>query len=300
MSAQPRYTLIGGFVVGACAILVITLLFFGSGKLFRQSITFVSYFSGSVKGLSVGAPVSFRGAKIGTVTDINLVYKETGDLLLIPVEYEIEPDVISGLVVNNSHELEDAPLIRRLIEKGLRAQLAMESLVTGQLYVQLDFFPDTSPYFMQPSSSTLSEIPSVSSAFEKIRQKIEDLPVEEIARNLQQVLTGLDKFLSSDELPRITSSLDMLLGDLDKLARNIDSKGMEVLDDGKELIANANNAMLGLSATLKSVDGALEPGHPVTRRIILALEEVTAAARAIKNFADYAERHPEAFVRGKR
>jgi paraquat-inducible protein B len=301
MSHKPRYALIGSFVVGACAIVVIALLYFGSGKAFKQTRTVVSYFSGSVKGLSVGAPVNFRGAKIGNVTDIKVTYLQENDTLLIPVFYDIEADAIQGLRTR-APEIADqagAPLLQRLISRGLKAQLAMESLVTGQLYVQLDFFPEAASTFRAPSPQN-PEIPSVPSSFEKISETLQQLPLQDIASTAQRLLESVDSYLASEDSKQIPNSLRALLADSDLLVRNLDQNGTHLVRQGDDALADFKRSLARANATLDALRAISEPSHPLMRKTILALDDIAAAARAVKRFAEYAEQHPEAFMRGKR
>ena len=140
MSKQANKTLIGAFVVGAVALAVIGVLVFSSGEFFTEKRTFVMYFEGSVKGLDEGAPVIFRGVRIGSVTNI-ILRADPNDLsITIPIFVEIEPERFE-MGGSRKHSPEETSRI--LIQRGLKAELEMQSLVTGKLIVALDFFPDT-------------------------------------------------------------------------------------------------------------------------------------------------------------
>ena len=147
MSKQANKTLIGAFVVGAVALVIVGILAFGSGQFMKNMRKYVLYFDGSIKGLSVGAPVVFRGVKVGSVTDIKVRFEGEDFAVRTPVFVEIDPDRISS----DFSEREAALYLRKLrlnkmvdllIKRGLRAQLQSQSLVTGQLLVALDFYPD--------------------------------------------------------------------------------------------------------------------------------------------------------------
>ena len=144
MSKPASKTLIGVFVLGALALAVIALVIFGSGKFFERRITYVMYFDGSVKGLNIGSPVVFRGVKIGSVKDIELKADAKDFKVFIPVYVQVEPQkvtVIKGAPGQGQY-------IEELIKKGLRAQLEMQSIVTGQLMINVDFFPDKPARFV--------------------------------------------------------------------------------------------------------------------------------------------------------
>lgn len=186
MSKKANKTLIGAFVVGAIVLLIMSLVVFGSGKFFRRTNKYVLFFEGSVKGLAVGAPVTFRGVKIGTVKDISLVYDPTTRFAFIPVIIETEP-----------YRIKDAPLTRErenvqyLIKTGLRAQLDIQSFLTGQLAVMLDFFPDK-PARLLGLIKQYPEIPTVPSPLGELQKNIGDIPFKDIAFNLQESMRSLN------------------------------------------------------------------------------------------------------------
>ena len=186
MSKIANKTLIGVFVVGAVMLLIFSLIIFGSGRFFRKTNTYVLFFEGSVKGLSVGAPVTFRGVKIGTVKDISLMYDSTNRLAFIPVIIETQPYLIKGSPLKRQSDN-----IQYLINAGLRAQLDMQSFLTGQLAVVLDFLPDK-PARILGKMKEYVEIPTVSSPFGELQKNIVDIPLKDIANNLQESMYSLN------------------------------------------------------------------------------------------------------------
>lgn len=134
MSKQANPKLIGAFVLGGLALLVLGLVIFGGTRWLGERRTYVAYFPGSVKGLRVGAPVDFRGVTIGRVTDIRIRYDASDGTMQIPVVMEFEPARITVIgaddVVEHRGDLDD------LIRRGLRAQLQTQSIVTGLLLIQ--------------------------------------------------------------------------------------------------------------------------------------------------------------------
>jgi len=148
MSKPASKTMIGIFVVVAIALLVAAILILGSGKFFKDNPKFVMYFQGSVKGLSVGSPMVFRGVKVGTVTEIKMLLNPKDLSLVIPVYVEFERESLGAVPGSESSEMYKKAtgtrgfLVKELIGQGLRAQLEMQSIVTGQLMVALDLHPD--------------------------------------------------------------------------------------------------------------------------------------------------------------
>ena len=139
MSKQANKTAIGAFVVVAVALGVAAIIVFGSGKFFVKKDVYVAYFPGSVKGLRVGAPVVFRGVKIGEVTQIRLYADRRENIVQIPVILEVDPGNFKNMGPPEENRRE---YLEKVIKSGLRAQLQMQSLVTGQLMINVDFYPD--------------------------------------------------------------------------------------------------------------------------------------------------------------
>ena len=159
MAKQANRMMIGGFVVLAVIIMAASLVVFGSGKFFQKTVKCVMYFDESVKGLSVGAPVLFQGVQIGSVTSIILQVDPVKMKTHIPVIIEYEPEKFQ--VAAAGHEMPRDPRenIPKLIEKGLRAQLGMQSFITGQLIIELNFSPDT-PVVLKNIDKDYIEIPN--------------------------------------------------------------------------------------------------------------------------------------------
>ena len=219
MSRKANKTLIGAFVIGAVALLVSVILILGSGKFFTERDSYVLYFKGSVKGLNIGAPVMFRGVKIGSVTDISLMADHEDLSIRIPVIIEVEPDRFKRTVQQQKRDPDKT--IELLIEKGLRAQLVMQSFVTGQLMVNLDFYPEKSARFSGLKSEH-PEIPTISSGLEELVSKIEELPLSDLINRANSSLEGLENLVKSPELKESISSLQGALNDIRNLIQEMD------------------------------------------------------------------------------
>ncbi len=136
MSKKVNKTAIGLFVIGGLILLMVGIVVFGSGLLFKRTIKFVLYFDGSVKGLSIGAPVMFRGVSIGAVKDISLIYDSKTGTIMLPVIVEIEQGRIKG-----APSFGDFGGDKKMIELGLRGKLEIYSFLTSQLMISFDFYP---------------------------------------------------------------------------------------------------------------------------------------------------------------
>ena len=146
MAKQANRMMIGGFVVLAVIIMAASLVVFGSGKFFKKTNKYILYFDESVKGLSVGAPVLFQGVQVGSVTSIILQADFVKMKTQIPVIIEIEPDRCKVRTGERSYR----KVAEKLIEMGLRAQLVMQSFITGQLMIELDFYPNSKVCYAPP------------------------------------------------------------------------------------------------------------------------------------------------------
>jgi len=294
MSKEPKYAWIGIFVVGAVSLTLAAVLFFGRGKFFEKTGTYIAFFSGSVKGLQVGAAVSFRGARVGTVKDVSIVYKPESDELIIPVLLELDSDSVRGLKTMDSKKgFSEDQLLSRLIDKGLRARLGLDSIVTGQLFVQLDFMPNVPIRRMAADDEDYEEIPTAPSPLEKLQQTLEEVPFDELAKKTVAAVEQLDDLLSNPDLAGAITNLDDLIKELRTVVENIDQRS-----DGlsKELRVVSTE----LTKTLESVRGSLSQGSPLMDKTADALDEVASSARSLRRLADYVEQHPETLLRGKR
>ena len=160
MSKQASPTMIGAFVLGAIALALLAIIILGAGKLFTRQVPVVMYFDGSLAGLSPGAPITFRGVRVGQVTDVFLSYDLSDNNIRIPVFGAIEPSQVRPIGEASGDVPREGAGLKQLIERGMRAQLAVSSLVTGQMAVNLDFFPGTSsatPSSVMCSRSTTCE-----------------------------------------------------------------------------------------------------------------------------------------------
>lgn len=347
MSKKANKTAIGGFVLGALALIVAGVLIFGSGKFLTKTQTYVMYFEGSVKGLNVGAPLVFRGVKIGSVTRILLV-ANTDDLSFkIPVFVETER---RHFTVTGEEALDRSPKeqLVLLVARGLRAQLIVQSMVTGQLIVELDFHPDK-PAKLVAGDSEYLEIPTIPSGIDDLLEQIAKAPIEDILNKVLSAVDGIEKAVNSREVKEslltlkqtvtnlnklvlnidsriepIASTVEETVKDYGKLARNVDRQVKPVLSGIVEterhvdkLVKNvdaqvtrlgssideaaksAAAALVEAKKTLNTIEGLTGEDSQLIYQITTTLKELSAAARSIRVWADYLERHPEALLRGK-
>ena len=192
MSKKGNTAVIGAFVIGAIVLAVVGILAFGSGALFKKTDTFVLFFDGDLKGLSVGALVLLSGVPVGAVKDIRVYYKSSQAEFRIPVFIETDPARFHDL--EDSKDLVpdeiDPPELDRLIKAGLRGRLTLQSPVTGQLAVLLDLLPDT-PVNLQ-GDGRMPEIPTVPSSIERLAGALEKLDLGTLVANVNRAMAALD------------------------------------------------------------------------------------------------------------
>jgi paraquat-inducible protein B len=249
MAKQTNKTLIGGFVVGAVALIVAGVLIFGSGKFFQESSKYVLFFPGSLKGLNVGAPVLFQGVQVGSVIDITIQADAEEQTSQIPVTIEILPKkfkVVRGKRASDPYE--NLPL---LIERGLRAQLQQQSFVTGQLMIGLDFYPDT-PVRLVGIDTEYPEVPTIPTPLETLSKTLRDLPLEELFNRLMSAVKGIEKLVNSPDLMGSVSSLNLALEDARKLIGNIDRQI-------EPLAASLDKTIRNYGKLAQDVDEEVEP-----------------------------------------
>ncbi len=313
MGKHINPALIGAFVVGAVVLAVLGVIVFGSGQLFKKTRPYVMYFPGSVNGLSVGSPVKFRGVQLGTVTNIELVFdaQAKDQAPRIPVYVELDPAKI--IVEGTTMKLSDPRMLQAFFDKGLRAQLQSQSLVTGLLFVQLDFFPDTKAVFLNPPNSEPPELPTIPTALEQAqtaaREIIDELRSIKFGPVMEKVSTALDGINHLVNSPAVTETLDALPVTMKNIDRVVESARLmvtkldaQVTPIGKRLdetLIQTRNTMAAVELTAGSATTLIEPGSPLDYQLRKSLEDLGAAARSIQEFADYLERNPSALIYGK-
>lgn len=329
MNKKISPTLIGAFVVGAVALLVVAVIAFGSGRLFRETKEFVLYFDGTVNGLHVGAPVKFKGVEIGSVKDILLQMDGDSGVNKIPVIIEIDLKKLtargaSGVLVEKQEAFQKA-----IVEQSLRAQLQTESMVTGVLYVGFDFFPGAPLTLVQKANTEhkYQEIPTAPTDLQQIQDaatrivaKFEEVDFKAIITSLTKTVEGIDRLVNSPDLRSALRGLDQTMpkvdraiSDISKLATNLDGSIDRLSTDLAQTSEAARKAMEQATVAMKQTDAALQAAEGVMTNINgvmdqdsptiyefrKSLREVSAAARTLRLLSGYIERNPRALIFGK-
>jgi phospholipid/cholesterol/gamma-HCH transport system substrate-binding protein len=308
---KPSPALIGAFVIGAVVLAVVTVVILGSGRLFRKTYPYVVFFTGSVNGLRVGAPVKFKGVEVGAVKDIrlNLADQEQNwEDIRIPVIIELDEEHIRQR--GGTVDLRDRERLASMIAAGLRAQLASESIVTGVLYVSLDIFPGTPVRLVADPHVPYTEIPTVPTPLEEARAtlsrlvtRIQQIDIERLVGSLQETVDGLKRITNSPGVQHAADSLDETVHTLNEaaasvrtLANNLDRTLPASLRTTSE---NASTALREAQGALGGVRTLVDPEGPLAFRIARTLDDLSGAARAVRDLAEYLDRNPSAVVRGR-
>ena len=242
-------------------------------------------FDGSVRGLSVGAPLDFRGITIGEVERIGVSINPATLEFHMPVLVKLFPErlrarhFIGGMLPQAESETVRRGRIRQLVEKGLRAQLRSGNLLTGQLYVALDIFPDA-PKVKIDIARKLPEIPTIPGTFEE----------------LQETLTGIVKKLDKLQIEEIGADVRKALASADETLKGADTL-LKRLDS--DLIPDLRRALDSASLTLKNAENVLATGSPLQSDLLETLKELNRTLTSIRALADYLQQHPDSLLRGK-
>lgn len=329
MNKKTSPTLIGAFVAGAVVLLVIAVIAFGSGRLFRQTKEFVLYFDGTVNGLHVGAPVKFKGVEIGSVKNILLQLDSDTKVDKIPVIIEIDLKKLTSRGATGVIAEDREAFRKAVVEQSLRAQLRTESMVTGVLYVGFDFFPGAPITLVQKSDvdQKYQEIPTVPTDLQQVHDaviriiaKLEDMDFKGLMTSITKSIDGFEHLVNSPALRSALVGLDhtmpkveRAISDISKLATNVDGNVSRLSTDLAQTSEAARSAMQQAAVALKQTDAALQaaeavmtnvngvmdPESPTFYEIRKSMREVSAAARTLRLLSSYIERNPRALIFGK-
>jgi paraquat-inducible protein B len=321
--AVERQTAIGAFVFGGLVLALAAIILFGNFRLFGTTTRAAVVFQGSISGLSVGAPVTFRGVRIGAVQSIVIQFDSQTRTAYIPVIIQLEPDRIR--VTGEGTTLKELDL-SNLVARGLRAELVMQSFVTGQSQIDLNFYPD-SPAALHPGVTDLPEIPTRLSAVQRVQAELSQLPLGELVTNANATLQSLH--LLSDrlenDLPRLVTNLqataqessrtaatatsaitdlqkrlDDTLARATQLVATSDRQMSERGADLHALLVSSNQAVRQASETLNEVRSLMSRRSETRINLDSTLRDLAVTASSLRGFASDIERNPQLLLTGRR
>jgi paraquat-inducible protein B len=298
MAKKTNPVVTGAFVAGAVLLAIAAVVIWGSRSMFERKYEYVCYFGGSVNGLAKGAPVKYRGVDVGVVKDIKIRYRQPPDDHRIPVFIEAWGRRLREL----GGEQEPTPeRIRDLVAHGLRARLETQSLVTGVLYISLDFAPDAPITQAEFPNGGIPEIPTLPTELEEATRSVADVLMhlkrtdfEGMSASISKAALGVTELTRDRDLRIALTELPKLLGSAHELTStlNRDAERMTTIID------DAHAAMTSLRSTLDSARGVIAPRAPLSVDVARTLANVGKAAVAIHELADFLRRNPHALVAG--
>lgn len=331
MKTKFNPTVVGAFVIGGFALLVVALLSFGGVSFFSKPQQFVVYFDESIHGLDKGSPVKLRGVRIGRVASLNIRYDEKSNKSVVAVVCEFSKDIVTD-ANGGAFDVSSRAQLQTLVDRGLRAQLGVLGLATGLLFVELDFMDAVDyPADVKVNDSRYVAVPSMPSAITEIQNSITDILANikrvdfpGLSRELVALLAETRKRLEgvdfkglADQWKKTGASVDTVVteagpqlketltnlngavaelrGTFAKLDTQIGTNGDQLaltLKQAKETLESFNAAALGARKFIAAQSGL---GDEATR----ALSQLAEAAGAVQRLADFLERNPQALLSGK-
>jgi paraquat-inducible protein B len=324
MSMRANPTAIGLFLIGAIVLAVSGTAVVASNAWFEKRSTFISFFQESVNGLENGAPVKFQGVPVGTVTGIHIQIDERDKTFQVPVEYDVDLTRLTTQL-GTFVDLNDAPVLRRQIADGLRAQLQMESIVTGQLYIELSYRREAAPPELESRATAWPEIPTTPSLMAalgtgagslvedmmkvlfQVNQMLADVDMSGINAAVVASAQAVERLVDAPEIrgalqqvPGMTAQVNRAMAEVEGLAARaagaIDPIQLELEGAATEMAAT----LQALRRTLEDTHGLLSTDSGLGYGLQQAMTSLAAAADALRLLAASLEQNPDMLLRGRR
>lgn len=309
---------IGAFIVGAILLVFVALLFFSGGRLFADKERVIMHFEGSVQGLQVGAPVKLKGVVLGEITDIHLDFQSDNQTVVTVVIADLVMKRINSMGANVKGEFID-----EAVKNGLRAQLNYQSLLTGLLYVELDFYPD-SEIQLQQLQNKYPEIPTRATSFEEITKSIQELDLKGLIDNLNSLTQQIGNIVGNGDVQQAVENFNRVAVSIEKTSASLDSEiGVlsknlngtltevnllvkELNTQAPRLAESLDNSLQELHSSLESFNQAAEnvehvfsEDAPLVNQLGTTLEDISRSMQAFRSLSETLEQQPEALLRGK-
>ena len=252
---------------------------------YSTQVKLVTYFDGSVRGLSIGAPVELNGIQIGSVTDVRLQFDPIAATSRVAVHMEVQPQRF--LPPDKIHPGDTLRIAQGLVKRGIRAQLSTANLITGQMLVSFAFEPNAGPAEARMEGDEVvlpgmsGGLDSITSNLSAIAQKLNSLPLDQVVRNLSDTLHGISELVNGAALRGTLSNVDAATRQLPGVARQLDA----TLAQANKLVTSAN-AGYGNTSEFQ-------------RNLERLLQESSDTLRSVRLLANYLSVHPEALIRGR-
>jgi len=326
MSQKANPTLIGAFVCCAIAIAIGAIVYFGSANLFTKKQTFVTYFDQSVSGLAVGSNVKYKGVTIGKVSKVQLRFQGANEPPLVRVLYEIDADNLLNKYRLNIN-IFDRNAHNRAVENGFRAKLDFESLISGQLYIALDFYKEAAPAILQEGGPNGPfEVPAQPSDIDTLlanltkaignlgsidfktlanqlqsllvtaRDNINAMHLEQLGSSLNRTSEALDNLVTGEQVKSVLSSVRQSFEQLTGTLKNLNP----AIADLKPTLDQAKNSLTNLQKATAELNRLLKPDSGLRYQLDASLSQIGAAAESIQRLSDFLQRHPNSLIFGRK
>lgn len=301
---------------------LVAMALIGSFRSFTARQTFVIYFPSSVNNLNVGAKVKWKGVPVGQVSDIRIRWNQDELSTEIPVFVDIELDRL-GM------ELDEPKVLQREIANGMRAQMQWDSLISGMLYIELDYKPNPPPPEFFQEEQIYPEIPTIASPFdaigdlafevadnvrqidfkrisdnlnatlERTNALLKDVDAAGISQSVKSAANSVTSLASSPELTRMLEDASQTMRNLQALTAKLEQSAGPLPAQIEELSANINATLLSIQVAANALKEGVSDNSRTMMSLDAALRELTAAARAARDLTSFLERNPNAIIGGR-
>ena len=315
--------MIGTFVLVALALIVAGVMALGGRGLFTKQIKAVVYFDGNVRGLYVGAPVTFRGVKIGDVEHIGIEVDPATLVAHIPVGLSLGTGTLR-MGGPDGPRLSNVP---GLVQRGLRAKLILQSVVTGQTAIDLDFKPDTPLHLLGGAHAATPEIPAIHDKLDALLEQLSNLPLSDLVNDTRRTMDSLDKTLKATQLAVSSASAQLqatgvqasktlatgaqamqalqrqsatTLASIQRLSETSRDVVLQTRPELVRTLQGTQEAAQAAQAAMANLADLSAPGAPLRADLELAMRDISQAARSLRAFSALLERQPNALLFGKK
>ena len=316
MSQKVSTSAIGAFVLGSVVILIACVVWISGSSFGTDKSRAVMVFDSSVKGLRVGAPLALKGVTIGEVINIDIVIDVDTFKVFMPVTIEINNNKVRRVGVDN---INDNDIMPELIEKGLRGQLRTQSLLTGLLFIQMDFHPN-SPIRNPNIKTDYEQLPTIPTDMAELSRSLATIDVPRLINETQSTLTAINDLMTSeqtqlstehlndallavtrlsDQLGGVTPELEALMTNSNEAVTSIRQQIPQLSSDIQTSLAQFNKAAAKFEAVMSSADYSLSDDSPVVYEVIKAAQELARAGKSLQSLAETLEAQPESILKGK-
>ncbi len=322
MSKKANPTFIGVFIFIGLLLGVCGLLLFTSSKLFTSTAKFIIYFDSSLNGLNEGAPVKYRGVTIGSVTRVMIHYNQATNDLAMPVIIELRADLIRRRL-ESTRIFKNITALEEEVQKGLRARLETESLVTGVLFVELERESSPPPAEYHQLKPLYIEIPSRPTEIQALMKNLAKMDLSGLEQRLSSLVTKLDTVLDRLKLDELTGSLTNFLNSANHVVAdpeltNAFTSLNETLHEFRLLGAKVNNridpladgltnALEQLNHTLVQTRGGMQNfrdllavDSSLRNELNVTLNRLAEASESVSTLADYLHKYPNSLLTGRK